>query len=158
MEIPDARDPPANPLQQHKISRRPRRASWSMHEHRRPPLHQTGSKMPILELGIVVKVPAHFASAIHARPGDELEAHLVSQHVAYGVEIARVEPLDIGGEKRTLGFSQNGQRSVVRLLRQHAQAGATAMQRGLDRRYAAADDVADLLEGIAKYVHEDDAA
>jgi hypothetical protein len=129
-----------------------------VHERRRPAVDQARSKMPILDQGIVVKVLAHLVAAIHSRPCDELEPHLVGEHVAYGVEVARVEPLHIGREERAFGLRRSGHWCILGLLRQRPQARAATMQRSLDRRHAAVHDPADLVKRIAEHVHQNDAA
>src|SRR5262245_12534383 len=97
-KIPDADDSVACPLQQNEIGRRPRRVARIMHEQGRVPVHQPRNKMPVLQPGIVVEIRSNFASALPSQLGNEFEPHLLSQHVAYGVEVARVEALDVSGE------------------------------------------------------------
>ena len=54
--------------------------------------------MPVLQPGIVVEIRGNFASALPSQLGNEFEPHLLGEHVAYGVEVARVEALDVSGE------------------------------------------------------------
>jgi hypothetical protein len=65
------------------------------------------------------------AVALHA--GDDVEPHLVGEHVADGIEVARVEAVDIGREQRTIGFGEDGKRMIVGFLRQLAQPRATTV-------------------------------
>src|SRR6516162_4116090 len=134
------------------------RATQTIEPHRWAPIHQTPNEIPVLEPGIVVEVRSDLRPTLLLKLSNEVEPHLIGEHVAYGIEVARVEALDISGEQRALGFSQNGQRNVVGLPCQLAQAGTAAMQGRLHGRNAHIHDAADFLEGIAEHVHEDDAA
>ena len=88
-----------------------------------------------MDAGIVREVGGDLALAVQPRPGDQIEPHLVGEHVADGVEVARVEAVDIGGEAATRsGSARTGQGTVLRLLRQLAKALAAAMQAGFDGR------------------------
>src|SRR5262249_10339669 len=115
-------------------------------------------EIPVLEPGIVVEIRSNLRPTLLLKLRNEVEPHLIGEHVAYGIEVARVEVLDISGEQRALGFSQNGWRNVVGLPCQLAQTGTAAMQCRLYGRNAHIHDAANLLEGIAEHVHEDDAA
>jgi hypothetical protein len=64
--------------------------------------------MPIVDVRVVVKVSRNLAPALHATPVDEFQPHLIGQHVADGVEVARVEAVDIFGQQRALGLGQDG--------------------------------------------------
>jgi hypothetical protein len=53
---------------------------------------------------------------------DEFESHLLGERVAYRVKVVRVETITVESKKRTPGFCQNGQKEIVRLLCQLAEA------------------------------------
>src|SRR5262245_32948992 len=114
--------------------------------------------MPILQSGIVIEVCSNFASTLLLQLGDEFEPHLLGEHVAYRIEVARVEALDVSGEKRALGFRQNGAGKFVGLLCQLAKTRTAAIERGLDGGNAAVCDDTDLLKRVAEHVHQDHAA
>src|SRR5260221_7655045 len=96
------------------------------------PVDQPRHEVPIGYRAVIGEVAADLVAAVSLRTGDEIEPHLIGEHVAYGIEIARVETVDIGGEKRALGFRQYRERMIVGLLRQRAQARAAPGQRRLD--------------------------
>src|SRR5262249_56813338 len=102
--------------------------------------------MPVLEPSIVVEVRSDLGSTLLLQLRNEVEPHLIGKHVADGIKVARVEALDISGEQRALGFTQNGQRNVVGLPCQLAQAGAAAMQRRPPPRKAHIPGTARLIE------------
>ena len=54
--------------------------------------------MPVPDQAIVMKVSTHFPPTGHSLPGDEIEPHFISEHVAYGVEVACIEAVDINGK------------------------------------------------------------
>src|SRR5262245_51184086 len=97
-KISDVRDPVAFPLQQNEIPHFPRAISRVAHEHRRAPVHQSGNEMPVLEPGIVVEIRSHLGPTLPLKLRNEVEPHLIGEHVAYGIEVARIEALDISGE------------------------------------------------------------
>src|SRR6516162_4042678 len=98
-KIPDVRDPVAFPLQQNEIRQFPGRIRGVAHEHRWAPVHQTPNEIPVLEPGIVVEVRSDLRPTLLLKLSNEVEPHLIGEHVAYGIEVARVEALDISGEQ-----------------------------------------------------------
>jgi hypothetical protein len=64
--------------------------------------------MPTVDETVVVKILADLVPAIHPTSVDELEPYLVGKHITDGVEVARVEAVDVGGQKRALGLGQDG--------------------------------------------------
>jgi hypothetical protein len=50
----------------------------------------------------------------------------------YRVKVVRVETINVDSKKRALGFCENGQKDLVRLLCLLAKACAAAMQTGVD--------------------------
>src|SRR6266436_4969364 len=111
-KISDVRDPVALPLQHDEISHLPARIRRVAHEHRWAPLHQSRNEMPILKPGIVVEVRSDLRPTLLLQLRNEVEPHFIGEHVAYSIEVARVEALDISGEQRALGFCQNRERNV----------------------------------------------
>src|SRR5882724_4395493 len=108
--------------------------------------------------GVVGEIGRHALLAVEAQAVDELEAHVLRQQRPNRVEVLRIEALDIGLEPRPLRLGQGRNRGIVVLRGEDAQAGAPALQRRLGRRHAAADDLADLLQGMAEHVAQDYAA
>src|SRR6266478_8006684 len=133
-KIPDIGKSVAAPLQQDEIRRSPRRIARIEHKRSRAPVHESRNKTPIRDAGIVAKVVADFAAATQAKLGDEVEPHVVGEHVADGVKVAGVEAIDISGETRALSFSQGGNRRVVGLLGDLAKTRTAAMERCFHRR------------------------
>jgi hypothetical protein len=99
-----------------------------------------------------MKVPADLPSAARAKPVHQVEPDVVGTHVAYRVEVARVEALNVGSKARALRLHLHGKTKVVRLPRQLAEAQATPLQSGLDGRNAASHDVCNFLDGVAEHV------
>src|SRR5262249_18522423 len=131
IKISNVRDLVTFPLQQNEIRQPSGRIRRVAHEHRRTSVHQSWNEMPVLEPGIVIEIVSHLGPTLPLKLCNKLEPHLIGEHVAYGIKIARVEALDISGKQRALGFCQNGWRNVVGLPCQLAQAGTAAMQRRL---------------------------
>src|SRR6266446_7925081 len=126
-KIPDIDKSVAAPLQQNEIRRSSRRIARIEHKRSRAPVHEPWNKIPIRDAGIVAKVVADVAAAAQSQLGDEVEPHVVGEHVADGVEVAGVEAIDISGETRALSFRQGGNRHVVGLLRDLAKTRTAAM-------------------------------
>src|SRR5262245_39682794 len=99
-KISDVRELVPRPLQQNEIGGRAQWIAWIAHEERRASVNQPGDKMPIVDISVVVKVPPNLAPALHASPVDELQSHLIGQHVADGIEVTRVETVDVLGQQR----------------------------------------------------------
>jgi hypothetical protein len=89
--------------------------AWIAHEQRRTSINQSRHKMPIVDVSVVVKVPPNLAAALHASPVDELQSHLLGQHVADGVEVTRVEAVDVFGQQRAFRRGQGGEWQVLGL-------------------------------------------
>ena len=101
---------------------------------------------------------ANLAPAVHACPVDEIEPHLVGQHIAYGVEVAGVETIDVGGEQRAAPLAARPERQDLGLGGNFAKPLAAAVQRRLHGRNAGVRHPADLVQGIAEHIHQDDTA
>src|SRR5258708_18847942 len=73
---------------------------------------------PVADEGIIVEVAPNLAAAVAMAPIDDVEPHILAEHVPYRVEVMGVEAVDIDRDARALGFRQDGERSVVRFERQ----------------------------------------
>ena len=95
-EIPDVHEPITSPLQQNEIRRRAGWVARIAHEKRGPPVHQRRAQSPVRNPIVVVKVSADLAPPVQATLVDEFQPHLVGEQVADGVEVARIETIDVG--------------------------------------------------------------
>ena len=118
---------------------------------------QAGHETPVAGAGIIAKIPGDLGLAADARPVDEIEPDVVGDHGADGVEIARIEMRDIGGELRPLGVRKGRLQRLLRFGRDLAQPRAAAMQRGFYGRQAGLHDVADFAQGAAEHIGQDHA-
>jgi hypothetical protein len=98
-KIPDVDELIAGPLQQDEVDRLSRRIA---HEHSRALIHTSRNEMPIVDSRIVGEVVFELSAATPPGLVDEFELHLVRQHGADGVEIARVKPVDVRGKTQAL--------------------------------------------------------
>ena len=122
------------------------------------PVDEAGDELPVLVPGVVVEVGADLCPPVQPGSRDEVEAHVVGEHVADRVEVAGIETVDIAGEAAAFRLGEHRQRMVVGFARELAEAYAAAMQVRLHRGNARVEDAADLVKGIAEHVHQDDAA
>src|SRR5215831_6207739 len=97
-KISNVRDLVTFPLQQNEIRQLSGRIRRVAHEHRWVPIHQSRNEMPVLEAGIVLEVRSHLAPTLLSKLCNEVEPHLIGEHLAYSTEVARIEALDISGE------------------------------------------------------------
>ena len=148
----------AGPLQQHEVLQPPVGIVGVTDQHRRAAIDEARNEPPMRPRGVVAEIRRHALLPFEAHPVDDLEAHVLGQHGPDRVEVMRIEALDIGLEPRPFRLGQGRNRSVVGLPGERAKADPPSLQGRLDRRHAAADDLADLLQGIAEHVAQDDAA
>jgi polar amino acid transport system substrate-binding protein len=94
---------------------------------------------------------------VQAQLVDELEADFLGEHVANGVEVARVEALDISHEQRPLRDPKGRSSVSLRLACELAQPRAPTMQGRLHGRDRALRDRGNLTQRIAEHVHQNDA-
>src|SRR5262245_20607603 len=141
MEVPDAGDAVVAPIQEDEIGGRSF-VSRLEHEEGRPVVDGSGNDPPIHVLGVAVEVFAHFAAALPLQSIHEVESNIVGQHVAYSIELSRLEPRRIFEEARALERGQRGRWDGLRLARQLAQARASSLQRRL--KDASSRDLAEL--------------
>src|SRR5215472_4023882 len=93
-EVPDADKPVALPLQQHEIGWRNSAVARVESQHSGTAVDESQDEAPILGLRIVAEIAADLCATVHPCSRDELQTHLVGQHVAHSVEVARVETID----------------------------------------------------------------
>src|SRR5207249_2389320 len=103
-EIADVSELVPRPLQQNEIRRRCGWIARIENEQRETPVNKARHKTPIVDIGVIVKIPPDLALTVHACPVDELQPYFIGQHVADGVEVARVEAVDVFGQQQTLRF------------------------------------------------------
>src|SRR5262245_7832371 len=154
-EVSDASDAVAAPTQENEICRCSFVASLE-YEECRAAVHGASNDPPIRVQGVAVEVFGHLAAALSLQPIHEVQPNIVSQHVAYGIEVSRVEARRILEEARAFGRRQRGWWDGIGLARQFAQARASSLQRRLED--ASSRDLANLRERIAEHIDENDRA
>src|SRR5262249_35288896 len=120
-KVSNPRDLVACPFQDNEISRLTRALA---HEQRRLPVHKSRDKPPVISSRIVAEVSRSLLAAPQSGPRDNLELHVLGEHFANAVEVARIEAVDVSRETRTLGLRHERRRTVVGFARQLAQPGA----------------------------------
>src|SRR5262249_29308537 len=128
MEVSDASDAVAAPIQEDEIRGRSF-VSGLEHEKCRPVVDGSGNDPTIHVLGVAVEVFAHFAAALALQSIHEVESNIVGQHVAYSIEVPRLEARRIFEEARALERGQRGWGDGLRFARHLAQARASSLQR-----------------------------
>ena len=113
--------------------------------------------MPILGAGVVMKISPDLAPAIQAGLVDKLQPHLIGEHVPHGVEITRIETVDVPGEQRTLRLGQHRNGEILGLPGDLPQTLAAPIERRLDGRDGGPGHLADFIQGMAEHIHQDDA-
>src|SRR5262245_42771384 len=154
-EVPDASDAVAAPIQENEVSRCSFVASLE-YEKRRAAVDGASDDPPIRVQGVSVEVFGHLAAALPLQPIHEVEPNIVSQHVAYGIEVSRVETRRILEEACALGRRQRGRWDGIGFARQFAQARASSLQRRLED--ASSHDLVELGQRIAEDIDKNDRA
>src|SRR5262249_52030057 len=130
-EIANGADALARPLQHDEIGRLTRRIARIAGNNCRVPVDKPRLQVPVVHTGVIAEISAHLRAPGHARLAHQIEPHVVRQHVADGIEVARIEAVHIGRQPCLVSLAKDRRRRVAWLVRRRAQALAPAMRGGL---------------------------
>src|SRR5215475_1115450 len=140
-EISNHDNVPVRPLKKNEIGRRSGGIVGIENKDRRSTIHQSRNAVPVAHLRVSAEVLTHVAAAPEAKPVDKIEANILGQHVADAVEIAGIEPVDVGHEAGPLGLSQGWRWTIVAFLCQLTQPQAAPLQRAPDSENGCTCDI-----------------